>query len=232
MCLSLVWLAELVSVTRLTQRDRYGFVNEPLRNRSETRLALIPVAPLLKIPKLPSTSPLAGRAREEPSMGAGPGGDGPSPRVPDSPRLGEGRGRKKEEERVDKWMKMMSVKKRDQGGNIAQWGWKAEVQNKVGRRPGPGFASRGYGVEKGRNRGGGTARGDLGLGSEAQAVGCGLYADPRQIVKRVYKGVPDRWRMAAWWTLAEDAAQRNLGKGKGKRSAEDLARDYMVSRLG
>jgi hypothetical protein len=119
----------------LTQRDRYGFVNEPLRNRSETRLALIPVAPLLKFPKLPSTSPLAGRAREEPSMGAGPGGDGPSPRIPDSPRLGEGRGRKKEEERVDKWMKMMSVKKRDQGGNIAQWGWKPEVQNKVGTGP-------------------------------------------------------------------------------------------------
>jgi hypothetical protein len=87
-------------------------------------------------------------------MGAGPGGDGPSPKVPDSPRMGEGRGRKKEEERVDKWMKMMSVKKRDQGGNIAQWGWKPEVQNKVGATgTDRGFASGRYGVEEGGNGG-------------------------------------------------------------------------------
>jgi hypothetical protein len=47
----------------------------------------------------------------------------------------------------------------------------------------------------------------------------------------VYKGIPDRWRMAAWWTLAEEATQRYTGKGKCKRSAEALAVDYRVSLL-
>lgn len=36
---------------------------------------------------------------------------------------------------MDKWMKMMSVKKRDQGGNIAEWAWRSDGQgSKVGVR--------------------------------------------------------------------------------------------------
>jgi hypothetical protein len=51
-----------------------------------------------------------------------------------------------------------------------------------------------------------------------------------KLPKRVYKGVPDRWRMAAWWTLAEEYAnQEAKGKGKGKAKAEDLITNYRVS---
>ena len=50
-----------------------------------------------------------------------------------------------------------------------------------------------------------------------------------QLPKRVYKGIPDRWRMAAWWTLAEEYAnQEAKGKGKGKAKPEDLITDYRV----
>jgi hypothetical protein len=46
--------------------------------------------------------------------------------------LEDERAREKEDERVGKWMRMMSAKKRDQGGNIAEWGWRQDVQAKVG----------------------------------------------------------------------------------------------------
>lgn len=90
--------------------------------------------------------------------------------------------RKKEDARVGKWMKMMSVKKRDQGGNTVQWGWRDAQKAKV--------------------------------------------------VKRVYKGIPDRWRMAAWWTMAEEAVAKRKGKGREGRSAEELAEEYRVSCRG
>lgn len=50
-----------------------------------------------------------------------------------------------------------------------------------------------------------------------------------KLSKRVYKGVPDRWRMAAWWTLAEERADRK-GKGRAK-SADDIMQDYRVRKL-
>jgi len=76
-------------------------------------------------------------------------------------------------------MKMMSVKRRDQGGNTVEWGWKGEMKAKVG--------------------------------------------------KRVYKGVPDRWRMAAWWTMAEETVSGWKGKGRETRGAVELAEKYRVS---
>lgn len=115
---------------------RYGFVNEPLRNRSETRVAFIPLAPLKRIPKLPKESPLKGVPPVQPDMG------GPSdhePRQADTPKRNDsGTGtpvaqRRKEQERVDKWMKMMKVGKRDQGGNVQDWVWRSDGQGaKVG----------------------------------------------------------------------------------------------------
>lgn len=60
--------------------------------------------------------------------------NGPSdhePKMPEMPAAQNGEGdkqRKKERERVDKWMKMMKVIKRDQGGNILQWGWRMDGQ--------------------------------------------------------------------------------------------------------
>uniref|UniRef100_A0A494G9L0 Uncharacterized protein n=1 Tax=Solanum lycopersicum TaxID=4081 RepID=A0A494G9L0_SOLLC len=125
----------------LSNLDRYGFVNEPLRNRSETRLALIPTAPLLKIPKLPKTSPIPAGHTEAPPPGPAFGAmaEGPSPRAPDTPKHSNREAemhKRKETERVDKWMAMMSVKKRDQGGNIAEWGWRKDAQGQKVRRDG------------------------------------------------------------------------------------------------
>jgi hypothetical protein len=68
--------------------------------------------------------------------------NGPSihePKIPEIPSSNgrsqaEERHRRKERERVDKWMKMMKVVKRDQGGNILEWGWRTDGQgSKVGR---------------------------------------------------------------------------------------------------
>ncbi|WRT68299.1 uncharacterized protein IL334_005275 [Kwoniella shivajii] len=159
----------------LASLDRYGFIHEPLRNRSETRLALIPTAPLTKIPKLPSSSPLKGKPPVEPNSSFAPTDSGPSARLPSSPNINSSevdRMKKKEAERVGKWGKMMSIKNRDQGGNISQWEWRSDV-------------------------------------------------DKNKLIKRIYKGVPDRWRMAAWWTLAQDK-----GKGKEKKSSKEIGDDY------
>lgn len=49
-----------------------------------------------------------------------------------------------------------------------------------------------------------------------------------KLANRVYKGIPDRWRMAAWWTLAEEQVQKRNGKGKGKSTAQQLISDYTV----
>ena len=49
-----------------------------------------------------------------------------------------------------------------------------------------------------------------------------------QLRRRIYKGVPDRWRMAAWWTLAEDAVARGTDPGARGKRAELLEADYRV----
>ncbi|WVQ99910.1 hypothetical protein IAU59_007053 [Kwoniella sp. CBS 9459] len=165
----------------LASLDRYGFVNEPHRNRNETRIALIPTSPLQKIPKLPSVSPLAGKPPAEPNNAFMPSSDsGPSAKTPPSPRLNgseEAKLKAKETERVDKWGKMMSIKRRDHGGNICEWDWRKDAQG-------------------------------------------------AKLPRRVYKGIPDRWRMAAWWTLAEDTTRDYRGKGKGKKPANEILDDY------
>ncbi|KAI9637330.1 rab-GTPase-TBC domain-containing protein [Dioszegia hungarica] len=173
----------------LSSLDRYGFISESVRNRSESRLALIPTAPLLKIPKLPSTSPLAGQPRVDPPPPGPGGGDGPSPRQP--PARGEAESessKRKETERVEKWMRMMGVQRRE-GGNAVEWSWKDEGTTKVG-------------------------------------IFCKDMRG-RRLIPRVYKGIPDRWRMAAWWTLAE--ARSGEHHGKGKKKAEELCFDYRNS---
>lgn len=53
-----------------------------------------------------------------------------------------------------------------------------------------------------------------------------------QLPKRVYKGIPDLWRMAAWWTMADEyASQSSKGKGKAKANAVDSAINYRVGGL-
>ena len=138
----------------LSDGRRYGFIKEPLRDRNESRLALIPSSPFSRIPKLPRSSPLASSSRssslpqEQSAMAmaaSGPkGGEPPSPPLPSSSKLGSGgRGgeadgdggkgkgrREKEMERTEKWMRMMGVK-RKVGGNAVEWVWKGEGSTKV-----------------------------------------------------------------------------------------------------
>lgn len=106
-------------------------MNEPLRNRSETRVAAIPIAPLKRIPKLPKQSPLKGMSPAQPNMN-GPSQHGNEPRAPGTPKRGleseSDAHRRKEQERVDKWMRMMKVAKRDEGGNIQEWVWRSDGQ--------------------------------------------------------------------------------------------------------
>lgn len=103
-------------------------MNEPLRNRSETRVALIPTTPLKRIPRLPKESPLKGVPAVPPTM-AGPSDH--EPRMPDTPKRASTETvtqKRKEQERVDKWMRMMKVSKRDEGGNIQDWVWRSDGQ--------------------------------------------------------------------------------------------------------
>jgi hypothetical protein len=119
-------------------RYRYGFVDERISKRSEARIALIPSAPLRKIPKIPLKSPLANTkpVAPPPSLPFGAHPDGPAPKAPLTPKINPTEGdknRRKEEERVGKWMKMMGVKTRDEGGNVRTWAWGSDAQGgKVG----------------------------------------------------------------------------------------------------
>ena len=51
-----------------------------------------------------------------------------------------------------------------------------------------------------------------------------------QVSRRVYKGVPDRWRAAAWGTLIDQMEPRS-SKGKGRATDEQLLEEYQVSLL-
>jgi hypothetical protein len=44
----------------------------------------------------------------------------------------------------------------------------------------------------------------------------------RKLEERVYKGIPDRWRTAAWYTIIEGKA------GPDATRAETLTRQYLV----
>ncbi|KLT38608.1 RabGAP/TBC [Cutaneotrichosporon oleaginosum] len=158
----------------LKSLDRYGFVDRNTLTRSEHRLVRVPVAPFSSHPKVS-----AKRATEVKV----PAAKGPPPSPPGLPpggpsRTDETRQRKKEAERVNKWMAMMSVAERDEGRNVTGWRWSSK--------------------EAGKHK------------------------------TRVWKGIPDRWRMAAWWTLAEAAANDARRKGERVPGHEALEADYTV----
>lgn len=94
-----------------------------------------------------------------------------------------------ETKRIDKWADMLSVAKRDGGGNAKDW-------------------SVGEGWWEGRQSGGG-----------------GKY---RKLQRRVFKGVPDRWRRAVWGLEMERVAREGGGGGRIP-SLEELESEYTVS---
>lgn len=162
----------------LSSLDRYGFVDTPAQARSEGRLALVPSAPFGKVPKVRVRSSLGG-AKDRKQSTSPPNSEPPGPAHPptDSPNVSElKKHRSKEEERVSKWLRMMTVAKRDEGHNAIAWRWSSE--------------------EGAKHR------------------------------TRIYKGIPDRWRMAAWWTLAEERAK----SGNRVPSHDSLEADYQSRR--
>lgn len=94
-----------------------------------------------------------------------------------------------ETKRIDKWAKMLSVAKRDGGGNAKDW-------------------SVGESWWEGRKSGGG-----------------GKY---RKLQRRVFKGVPDRWRRAVWGLEMERVAKEAEVGGRIP-SLEELELEYTVS---
>ncbi|KAL7413329.1 rab-GTPase-TBC domain-containing protein [Mrakia frigida] len=49
-----------------------------------------------------------------------------------------------------------------------------------------------------------------------------------KVSRRVYKGVPDRWRAAAWGTLIDQKQSSSSGKGKGRATDDELLELYQV----
>lgn len=74
----------------------------------------------------------------------------------------------------------------------------------------------------------GLEPGDVGQGEPAAPT---TFKSHVQLHRRVYKGIPDRWRMAAWWTLIQETSARKAAKGKQRQTADDLADDYRVGRV-
>lgn len=161
----------------LSSLDRYGFVDTPAQARSEGRLAFVPAAPFGKVPKVRVRSSFGGEKKKKkvsPAKGEPPGPSMPPAKHPDNSE--RTKQRRKEEERVSKWLRMMTVAKRDSGHNAIAWRWSSEEGEKYRTR--------------------------------------------------IYKGIPDRWRMAAWWTLAEERAKA----GSRVPNHESLEADYQSRR--
>ncbi|GAA6059479.1 hypothetical protein JCM10212_002222 [Sporobolomyces blumeae] len=96
----------------------------------------------------------------------------------------------KETKRIAKWADMLTVGKRDPGGNAQVW-TVASASWWSGRTPG----------------GGGGERGKY-----------------RKFQRRVFKGVPDRWRRAVWGLLMEKMVSE-VGQ-RGKPTLEQLRDEY------
>ncbi|GAA5836676.1 hypothetical protein JCM11251_002694 [Rhodosporidiobolus azoricus] len=104
-----------------------------------------------------------------------------------------------ETKRISKWGSMLSVARRDPGGNAQDWVVSENWWN-------------------GRVAGGGGGQ-------------SGKY---RRLQRRVFKGVPDRWRRAVWGLLMERMASEvasGKGSGRGRQrvpSLEELKQEYLA----
>ena len=122
----------------LSRIDRYGFFDQALKSRQETRVTLLPSKPFKKVPKLPrqstSTSsasastpnhgPSTSQAEEAPSL--------PLPTVESLSMQAIRKAKVKEPTRTTKWDKMLHVASRDDGQNISSWSW--EPNEKRGKK--------------------------------------------------------------------------------------------------
>ncbi len=117
---------------------RYGFFDQALKTRSESRLAKLPKSVYRKIPKLPAYAPKRPAVRPSTVTIHGPSNGGveePPPLPPaETQQLSLkaiGKLKDKEFERVGKWETMLKVSKRDEGGNIVEWEWARGLDRKT-----------------------------------------------------------------------------------------------------
>ncbi|TNY19413.1 rab-GTPase-TBC domain-containing protein [Rhodotorula diobovata] len=182
----------------LRRVDRYGFFSNSHPAALSSQHHNIFTLSAAPFDKIPSTTPKKRAARPAPP--AAPPPVRPSTRnlsnrhstisllpstaiSPDAVAL--------ETKRVGKWGDMLSVAKRDPGGNAQDWVVSSDWWS--GRVPGGG---------------GGQS---------------GKY---RRLQRRVFKGIPDRWRRAVWGLMLERMASEVDGSRRGAPSLEQLKAEY------
>ncbi|BGP00236.1 hypothetical protein NBRC10513v2_004461 [Rhodotorula toruloides] len=186
----------------LKRVDRYGFFSQshPAALGSQhNRLATLSASPFSTIPSLsskrtprPSTS---GTTSAKPSPARPDARTHPNRQsivslLPSTDIAPESTAR--ETRRIDKWSAMLSVARRDPGGNAQDWVIASSWWS--GRVPGGG---------------GGQS---------------GKY---RKLQRRVFKGIPDRWRRAVWGLMMEKMASEVGPSGQGRLpSLDELKREY------
>lgn len=179
----------------LARVDRFGFFDQAEKARSESRISLIPISSFKTVPKLPRTAPDRTKIKTKRSSGTGGSGSQARPSTPDGPkpvppetidRLTNDLSKKsseKEQDRVNKWQRMITVSKRDTGGNAVRWQWDNGGKGRKWR-------------------------------------------------KRVYKGIPDRWRMAAWAAMIETRQERQGSKSPSLMELNEIYKVSLVTLLG
>ncbi|GEM07931.1 GTPase activating protein [Rhodotorula toruloides] len=186
----------------LKRVDRYGFFSQshPAALGSQhNRLATLSASPFSTIPSLSSK-----RTPRPPSSGTASAKPSPArskarthlnrqsivsllPSIDVAPESTA-----RETRRIDKWSAMLSVARRDPGGNAQDWVIASSWWS--GRVPGGG---------------GGQS---------------GKY---RKLQRRVFKGIPDRWRRAVWGLMMEKMASEVRLRGRGRLpSLDELKREY------
>lgn len=108
--------------------------------------------------------------------------------------------KRKEAKRIGKWERMLVVAERDGGGNAVRWKWEEAGK---GRKVSP--SSRLYVNDK--------------------SV---LILPVPQITERVYKGIPDRWRSAAWSALIDAKTRHHPAQGITQTDVSALFEKYRV----
>ncbi|GAA6005608.1 TBC domain-containing protein [Rhodotorula paludigena] len=188
----------------LRRVDRYGFFSHshPAALASQhNRLVTLTAAPFTDLPSLsskkrssrlssstssaPSAVPARPQARNHPNRQSTASLLPSTAIAPDAIAL--------ETKRIDKWGSMLSVARRDPGGNAQDWAISA-------------------GWWSGRVPGGGGGQ-------------SGKY---RRLQRRVFKGIPDRWRRAVWGLLLERMADEVSRDGRRGRAPtlDQLKREY------
>lgn len=116
----------------MINETRYGFFDQTSKTKSESRLALLSIPSLSKIPKFPLNPPPRIKASPQSTNihtqdngydSAAVKAAMPPEALTKLSQRAMGKMKEKEESRVGKWERMLIPAERDQGGNIRRWKW-------------------------------------------------------------------------------------------------------------